>query len=44
MNAAKSEGKEAEKPPRMISLPDRLFDDFKVVSAANEELFEFVAY
>ena len=35
---------EAEKPPRMITLPDRLFADFKIVNEDNEKLFEFVAY
>ena len=44
MEAAKSEAKGAEKAPRMISLPDRLFADFKVVNDENEKLFEFVAY
>ena len=43
MNAA-AEGQEVTKAPKMISIPDRLFTDFKIVDQDNEKLFEFVAY
>ena len=44
MEAQKATGVEAQKPPKMISLPDRMFADFKIVDEHNEKLFEFVSY
>ena len=39
-----ADGQEIVNGPKMISIPDRLFSDFKIVDSDNEQLFEFVAY
>ena len=44
LEASRAEGQEAKKAPKMISLPDRMFADFKIVDEHNEKLFEFVSY
>ena len=41
---AENVGQEVAKEPKLISIPDRLFVDFKIVDSDNEKLFEFVAY